>query len=90
MTIFGLILDIVGVLILGAGQLRASSSHFRQHTEIQRPGGILKRIPVVLASRFGSRDPLARETTVEAELTANFWGLLLIFFGFVFQAVGSK
>ncbi len=90
LSIFGLLLDIVGVVVLGIGGVMRPAALIRQSrkTYDEMKPSWFQKIPVRLALRCGS-PRLPSDLVAVEEITSNFWGLLLIAFGFLFQGVGA-
>lgn len=88
-VLLGLAFDLVGVIVLGFGTLRAAAADFRARGNPPSHYRGLVKIPVWLARRFGPTGPGTGEITVVETLNATFWGLLLIAIGFVLQGIGT-
>ncbi len=90
LSILGLVLDIVGVVVLGIGGVMRPAALIRQsrktYDEIEPTW--FQKIPVRLALRCGSPKSPSDLVAVE-EIASNFWGLLLIALGFLFQGFGA-
>ncbi len=90
LTAFGLGLDIFGFLVLVWGTLSRAASSIRHlgKPPFSETSKGWARVPVWLALKFGSLDVRDTLPTIVGELRTTFWGLVLVGFGFVFQAIG--
>lgn len=90
----GLILSMVGAYIAIMGTLWTYAARIKQRwSDIedswkkQRPHWV-ERFPCHIAKKIGSDDPLDTEDYTIETFKRNFWAFVLLFLGFLFQAVG--
>ena len=88
LTLLGLVFEIAGVGLLIRDELTPLAARIKQ-SGAQPKGGSCVTVAFWLARRFGSADPLDRETYVTESFPTRLCGFLLLFLGFVAQAVAA-
>lgn len=86
LALAGLILDILGAGILIRDELTSLAANIQQ-CESSLSGRCWHKAAYSLARRFGSKDPLARESFIGESFTMRFWGFVFLIFGFLCQAL---
>lgn len=86
MQLFGLLLDIAGVLLFSWGELRSMAAMLRDYKPPPEWPWYRKG-PLRLAARVAPRGSLAAETFISEVFPPKFWALVLILLGFLLQAM---
>lgn len=85
LTLFGLVLEIIGVALLIRDELTPLAARIRQ-SQAQSTSGFYGTVGFWLARRFGSPNPQDQESYLEESFPARLCGFFLLFLGFVSQA----
>ena len=97
-SLAGVILDILGALTLGSGLILSHAARVRDDSRRPTPQllgrtawqRLLARGPIALSRRFGPVDPQETSPTVVQEIVDAAWGLVLLYLGFIGQAIGAS
>jgi len=90
-TIFGLILEIIGVAIIIRSEVSSSAAILKQAKEVifnPNKGKLLTMIAFWFARIFGSSKALDTQSYIGDSFVAKFWGFILLLFGFILQSIG--